>query len=275
MVPRPHLLTHHLYVSPRASVTYVLLFIALLAQPHVLQGHVLFLTSAWAQSLATLLILAAAAATYFLHRAGLRRADRRNAALQEEKQLANEKLLDSFRYIGTVNRRLPLLQEVTSDVLRETAPTSRGRREAIQRLLALAVTTTARAPWGVLRFVDRGSGRTLGEHCLSRPGSTVPRAPIGNADLLALEFSPDQAGDPRALAVRWSSDRWASHQTYLILGPHAGKGVDAETLQSLLDQAHVLFVYFSSPPSAVSPILSEATRPRDVPARPAARAFSS
>lgn len=262
-------------MSPRTSAIYALLFVALLVQPHALQGHVLFLTSAWAQSLATLLILAAAATTYFLHRAALRRSERRNAALQKEKQLANEKLLDSFLYIGTVNRRLPLLQEVTSGALRETAPTGRGRREAIQRLLALAVTTTARAPWGFLRFVDRGSGRTLGEHSLSRPGTTAPRAPIGNGDLLAFESSPYPVREPRALAVRWSSDRWSSHQTYLILGPSAGEAVDAETLQALLDQAHVLFAYFSSTSSAPSPILSEDTRPHRAPALPTARAFSS
>lgn len=262
-------------MSSRTSVIYALLFLALLAQPHVLQGHVLFLTSAWAQSLATLLLLAAAATTYVLHRATIRRADRRSAALLEEKRVANEKLLDSFRYIGTVNRRLPLLQEVTSDVLRETAPTSRGRREALQRLLALAVTTTARAPWGLLRFVDRSSGRTLGEHSLSRAGTAAPRAPIGNGDLLALESSPDQQQAPQAHSIRWSSDRWAPHQTYLILGHLEGGAVDDGTLQALLDQAHVLFAYFSSPPAAPPLVSAIVTHPRSASARPIPRVLTA
>lgn len=262
-------------MSSRTSVIYALLFLALLAQPHVLQGHVLFLTSAWAQSLATLLILAAAATTYVLHRATIRRADRRSAALLEEKRVANEKLLDSFRYIGTVNRRLPLLQEVTSDVLRETAPTSRGRREALQRLLALAVTTTARAPWGLLRFVDRSSGRTLGEHSLSHAGSAAPRAPIGNNDLLALESSPDRWQAPRAHPIRWSSDRWAPHQTYLILGPLSGGAVDDETLQALLDQAHVLFAYFASTPAPPPPVSAVAIHARSASSGPMPRVLTA
>jgi len=235
-------------VTPRITAIYVFLFVALLAQPHVLRGHVLLLSSAWAQTLSTATILGAAATTYVLHRMSLRRAERRRATLQEEKQRANEKLLDSFRYIGTVNRRLPLLQEVTTDVLRETPPTIRGRRAALQRLLRLAVVTTARAPWGHLRFVDRRSGRTVGELDLAREGSHGPQSPIGNADLLTLEASPDHACErPGRVHVRWSTDRWAPHQTFLILGPHAADAHAVDTLQSLLDQAHVLFAYFAIP----------------------------
>jgi len=233
-------------VTPRTTAIYALLFLSLLVQPHILQGHVLSLSSAWAQTLTTVAILAMAATTYVLHEMSLRRAARRSAAFQEEKQRSNEKLLDSFRYIGTVNRRLPLLQEVTTDILRETPPTSRGQRAALQGLLGLAVVTTARAPWGHLRFVDRHTGRTLGEFGVAREGTQAPRSPIGNTDLLALESSGDRAAErPGDVGVRWSSDRWASHQTFLILGPRPAGALDVDTLQSLLDQAHVLFAYFS------------------------------
>lgn len=262
-------------MSTPTSIIYALLFLALLAQPHVLQGHVFFLSSAWAQSAATLLILVAAAATYVLHHAALRRADRRAAALHREKQLANEKLLDSFRYIGTVNRRLPLLQEVTSDVLRASTPTSRGKRAALSRLLALAVTTTARASWGHLRFVDRVSGRTLGELSLARPGSALPRAPIGNGELLASSSSPGPASEHRAFAVWTSSDQWARHQTFLILGPHVGETLDTRTLQAVLDQAHVLFAFFSTTSPATPQTRPEGSRSHVMPAPPAAHALSA
>lgn len=252
-------------MTTRTTSIYALLFVALLAQPHVLQGHVLFLTSAWAQTLATAAILAMAAATYVLHQLALHRAERRSAALLEEKQRTSEKLLDSFRYIGAVNRRLPLLQEVTTDVLRETPPTSRGRRAALQRLLALAVVTTARAPWGHLRFVDRRTGRTVGELSIARDGRNAPRSPIGNGDLLALESSLNQAERPGSTAVHWSADRWAPHQTFLILGPHPTDASDEGTLQSLVDQVHVLFAYFSATASSAPKLRRDTPRGRGIP----------
>lgn len=233
-------------MTTRTTLTYAVLFVALLVQPHVLQGHVLSLSSAWAQTLTTAVILAMAAATYVLHQLSLRRAARRSAALQEEKQRASEKLLDSFRYIGIVNGRLPLLQQVTTDVLRDTPRTNRGRRMTLQRLLGFAVVTTARAPWGHLRFVDRRTGRTVGEFSLAREGARVPHAPIGNAELLAIASSPEQERNVSAEVVRSSTDRWAPHQTFLILGPHPAEASAADTLQSLVDQAHILFAYFSA-----------------------------
>lgn len=235
-------------MTTRTTLTYALLFVALLVQPHVLQGHVLFLTSAWAQTIATAAILGMAAGTYVLHQLALRRAERRSATLREEKRRANEKLLESFRYIGIVNGRLPLLQEVTTDVLRGTPHTSRGRRATLQKLLALAVVSTARAPWGHLRFVDRSSGRTVGEFSVARDGARVPPAPIGNAELLTIASSSEQGQGPSAENVRSSTDQWAPHQTFLILGPHPAEARDADTLQALVDQAHILFAYFSAAP---------------------------
>jgi hypothetical protein len=85
----------------------------------------------------------------------------------------------------------------------------------------------------------------VGELAVVRTGADAPRAPIGNGDLLALESSPDRAERPTTVTVRWSADRWAAHQTFLILGPHTADARSEDTLQSLLDQAHVLFAHFS------------------------------
>ncbi len=228
---------------------YIVLALALIAQPHVLEGHAGPLSSAQGQSLVTTVILATAMLTYVLHRAALRHAERRSAALQEEKARANEKLLDSFRYIGTMNRRLPLLQEVTTDLLRETTPTEKGRRSAFRKILELAVVTTARASWGHLRFIDRATGRTIAESMLDRGGTTAPRAPIGNRDLLEIERR-GQGAAVSVPSVCWSADADAPYQTFLVLGEMPAEGQDPPTLQSLVDQAHVLLPYLSYPPAS-------------------------
>ena len=219
----------------RSIIIYVLLVVALLTQPHVFQGHVGLLSSATAQSFTTFAILLLAGATYILHRSDVRREE-------HKKRQSNRKLMASFRYIGVVNRHLPLLEGLTTELLRTPLATRAGQKEAFQMLLSAAVVSVAHAAWGTIRIVDRMTGRTVAEHTFLRHGAVASGVPPGNREL----FEREAGGPPSAqdgLTVLWSTDAEAPVQCFLVLPPVSHQGRNIPILQAIVDQAQLLQSY--------------------------------
>lgn len=212
------------------AVIYALLVAALLVQPHVLQRHVWVVSPEVTQTLVSVLVLLLAALTYVAFDADVRRVRRRYRG----------RLAASFRYIGVANRHVPLLQDVTSGLLRQPLRTRAQRRAAFRALLQVATVSCARVPWGVLRVVERASGRTEAEY-VTGPSEAV--ALPGNRELLAGERA--DAGS----LVFASGDASAPYAVFLVL-PSIPLSHRVEVLlRAIVDQAALLHGYLraSSP----------------------------
>jgi len=235
-------------MSLSTKIAFFILFLVILAEPHVITGHVLSVPEAYAESAASLLVFGAAYGVYLVHRREVRRREARLRALEQEAQVSHEKLVDAFAYIGVVNRRLPLLQKLTSGLLAGEKGNHHARKDVFARLLAVAVTSVAKADWGMFRFIDRTSGQTLKEFTHAARHFVLLKTNVSNKDLIASWAQQRNIRIIGELCVIPTTDQEMPTQGYLVFPKTADArlGDEASVLQAIVDQAQLLYKYLYS-----------------------------
>ena len=176
-------------MSRFTKTIYLLLLILLIAQPHFITGHVFFIPQVFAQSLANVLLIGIAYGVYRMHRKDIERKQREKEQMEQALELSSSQLSDAYRYIGSINRRLPLLKAVTTGLLAQPKRYKNGKRLIFEELLATAVVSLARAPWGVFRFIDTNTGRTEREFIHTAKNYLLLKTTISNKKLLNMNES--------------------------------------------------------------------------------------
>ncbi len=226
-------------MSKLFKTIYVFLFLALVAQPHLVD-HVSFVPKAYVESIVTVLIMGLAYGTYHLHRRELMRRELKNRELEAALGLSEQKLIDSFQYIGFVNRRLPLLKNLSSDLLAQSKFSHKDKKTVIHRLLGVATSSITKVEWGLLRFIDVASQRTIKEffYQASIKGSPIPK--ISNKNLVQMSAPGFQA----TLHVVPTSDHQVAVRGFLIV-PEPKNEIRSEdpVLQAVVDQAQLFYRY--------------------------------
>ena len=225
---------------PRLYITiYIFLFAALVAQPHLVD-HVSFIPKAYVESTVTLVLMMLAYGTYHLYRRELTKRERKHRELEAALGLSEQKLIDAFQYIGFVNRRLPLLKNLSSDLLAQEKLNRRDKKTVIHRLLAVATGSIAKVPWGLLRFVEVASQRTMREF-FYRAGNIALAIPkISNKELIQEATYASR----RTVYVIPTSDHEAEVQGFLVV-PEPAEDIRNEygVLQAIVDQAQLFYRY--------------------------------
>lgn len=188
------------------KIIYIVLFITILAMPHF-SRHVGVISQPYVESIVMLIIFGIVYLTYYLSK--------------QELKKKQEKIVASFQYIGVVNRKLPLLQNLTTDLIANDTYTKKEKKRIFYNLLATAVVSIAKAEWGVLRIMEKTSQRILKEFTLG-----------------------DKSPKFENHAIITTLDQQASFQTFLIL-PKDRVVLTKEysTLQAITDQAQLFFKY--------------------------------
>ena len=224
-------------MSKFTKFIYVLLFIALVLHPHFVPDHIGILPRAYAESLITGFIMALALLMYYLHKRDLRRKD-------AELKTSTEKLADSFKYIGLVNRRLPLLKSLTSDLLANSKLSKKEKLKIFQDLLATALVSVAKVNWGLLRFIDTDSGKTVKEFIFTTEEYVVMKNGIGNKELLQSRQQTAAIKTASDLFIIPTTEQEAVIQGHLVF-PKPAESLEDERwiLQAITDQAQLFFKY--------------------------------
>ncbi|MHB1086565.1 MAG: hypothetical protein ACYCZ0_02345, partial [Minisyncoccota bacterium] len=163
-----------------------------------------------------------------------------------EQREFERRFFETSAYIGTMNRRLPILQQITTDLLSGDIKTRKQIRGVFQNLVAIAAKTIANSDRGLMRFVEISTGRTVQEFWFNL-GDTQPGTPVvvGNKELLLYAASVNRmsAISARCL-VLVASDRSAAVRAFLVIpGARKGIGNDIPILQSVVDQGQLLAHY--------------------------------
>src|SRR3989338_9862424 len=124
-------------MSKITKTIYVILFVALLVMPH-LSDHVKNISRAYVESIVMLVIFGIAYLTYFLSNNELRKHKEQKSKIEHNLEISEQKLLDSFKYLGTVNRRLTLLKDLSSDFLNKKQFTKKYKKSILNNLLTVA-----------------------------------------------------------------------------------------------------------------------------------------
>lgn len=224
---------------------YVLLFIALLLMPHF-SGHIGAVSQPYVESLVMLFIFGLAYTAYRLNKYELRKRDERVQTLEEHLEISEKRMVESLQYIGSMNRKLPLLKNVSSDLLHNNKPTKKGRKSIFDTLLSTAVVSIAHARLGMFRFVEVATGRTRKEFMFAFENNTDRAAQItvGNRELLmyrAVSGTAQQVGDYYVIPA---SDKTAPVQSFLVLSKvETEAGIEYPILQAITDQAQLFYKY--------------------------------
>lgn len=230
-------------MSSFTKIIYAILFVILLLQPHLIERHIFPSASPYVQNVITILVFVFGFLTYFLHQHDVRKKEKENQQLGTKLRVEQAKLLDSFKYLGLVNRRLPLLQNLTSDILTDFQDVGREKKRIFERLLNTAVVSIIDTEWGALRFVHESKQRTLKEFSFSRAQS-FPVIQLGNKALLQSRNGKDNHVIIGDYSLIVSSN--ASHpETCFLIIPrqHDLQEEDLNILRAIVDQAHLFYSY--------------------------------
>ncbi len=232
-------------MSRFVKAIYVLLFLALVLQPHFIQGHIFSVPEAYAQSIAILILLEIGYVIHSLHRREVEKEQRKRTQAETELHFSSEKLNDSYRYIGSVNRRLTLLPSVTSDLLGQYKEDKKSKRIIFEELLATAVTTLTHASHGSFRFIRVSDAKTEQEFKYTAGEASVSKNRYHNQDLMrARQSSSKRLFSLNGVSVLPTSDREASVQCFFLFDVKGSTLKEQEaTLQAIVDQAQLFYKY--------------------------------
>ncbi len=226
-------------MSRVSKIVYATLFMALVLEPHVIKGHISGLNAPYVQSLITMLIFGAAAIVYLLHARDVKNKQR----LEEEQVKTMHHLTDLSAELGLANRRLPLLKELTTNMLAKTADTRKQKQTLMQHLLATLVVSLSQSDWGMFRFVDTKQGRTVSEFVFTVK-TAPPSSIIGNKTLMKLNREDGIiCKEQTAYHVVATTDKIANVQCHYIMPRGQSLEHHSAFIQNVVDQAQVMYKY--------------------------------
>jgi len=221
-----------------SRIVYLVLILLLVILPFSITKPILFFPESHAEALTILIILGL---VYLVHLYDVKQKEKEKISLEKKLNISIEKLNESFRYIGMVNRRLPLLKNLTTELLSK----SNGKDRIIfEELLAIAVSTIAKSDWGMFRFVTTGTQKTVREFCYTRQNYILLKTKIGNKDLLEMVNNRQNSKEMGDLFVLNTADNKADVQCFLIF-PKGENDIKTEfsILQAIVDQAQLFYKY--------------------------------
>ena len=230
-------------MSKITKIIYLILFLALLGMPHF-SDHVKGISRAYVESFVMLFIFGIAYLTYFLSNNELRKHKEQKSKIEHDLEISEQKLLDSFKYLGTVNRRLTLLKDLSSDFLNKKQFTKKYKKSILNNLLTVAVISIAKTKQGAFRFVEVAKERTVKEFFFSHKDFALLTGRIGNKDLVACRTNNNNPKRIGNFFIIPTSDQVAPVQNFLIL-PKLGNDFMEEysILQAITDQAQLFYKY--------------------------------
>src|SRR3989344_2924458 len=230
-------------MSKITKTIYVILFVALLVMPH-LSDHVKNISRAYVESIVMLVIFGIAYLTYFLNNYELRKHQEQKSKIEHNLEISEQKLLDSFKYLGTVNRRLTLLKDLSSDFLNKKQFTKKYKKSILNNLLVTAVISIAKTRRGAFRFIEVAKQRTAKEFIFSNKDFTLLAERIGNKNLIACRASNNNIKKIGNFYIIPTSDQAAPIQNFLILSKSGGNFEEEyPVLQAITDQAQLFYKY--------------------------------
>ena len=233
-----------LSMSAIAYVIYFFLFLALLLEPHIFKGHVAGLDAPFVQSFSTVVIIVVAAITYWLHQRDIKTLEKEKGQLKQQNATALDHLTDLSAELGLVNRRLPLLHSITTDLLKKEYTSTKSKRAVVERLLATAVVSLSQTEWGMFRFVDVQRGRTVGEFKFARTVRGLPSSIIGNKVLMEWHQKPDALPEQEHHYFFTTTDKTAPVKCHYIIPKENDATKNNEyIIQNVVDQAQLLYRY--------------------------------
>ncbi|KKR48790.1 MAG: hypothetical protein UT86_C0003G0119 [Candidatus Magasanikbacteria bacterium GW2011_GWC2_40_17] len=230
-------------MSKISKIVYGILILLLVFKPHF-SAHLSFLPKPYEDSIVTVVILGILYLIYFLNKREIEKREIEKINLACKIIDLDAKLSDSFTYIGQVNLKLPLLKNLTTDLLIKNKSTIKEKKEVFNNLLSTAVSSIAQVDWGMLRFIETDTGRTLKEYDFTVKDYILLKTQISNKDLVEATKDWDKKLKKiKNINFVTSSDSNFNIRCYLIFPEVKIEENNLEILQVIVDQSQLFYRY--------------------------------
>lgn len=220
---------------------YIILAALLILEPQIVTDDILSVSRRHVMTTANLGILLVAYILFLVTKRDLAKKEREKRVVEMKLTQSRGTLSDAFAYIGMLNRRLPLLKHLTTDVVKRDATTKKDRKRIFEELLTTAVASVARAEWGTFRFVQVDRQQTVQEYFFGER----PALKISNRALLDIPDSETLVSYIDSVCCLATADRTSSTRCFFLLPAfQRADEKDDMVLQSIVDQAQMLYIHF-------------------------------
>ncbi len=215
-----------------------LVFIIAILTPHLVHGHV-FIPVKYAQSAVLFLDLIMAYIFYLVYK---REIDKIN----HDKRRIKEDLLDSYKYIGKVNRQVDLFKKFINFLSLNKDKNKFKGKNIFDDLLTTMMNSVAKSDKGLIRFINKDSGRTIKEFFYHKEGDQFV-VKLSNAKLIKedLDFN-ELVNDNGEINIVSSDYDYLKIRCILCYTKKEEGNTDIELLKTLLNQIHLLFLIIYS-----------------------------
>ncbi len=138
---------------------YVIIFILAVFVPDLIKHGIFFINKEKTEELAILFLGAVAFLLFFLKEKKLNLYNRERIEIQKELNRILRDLRDSYSYIGEVNRKLDILQNISEEIPGTRALTADEEKDAYNSIIQ-AIKVLEKTSKFAIRFVNLSTGKT-------------------------------------------------------------------------------------------------------------------
>ena len=157
---------------------------------------------------------------------------------KEQQENLEERLRETFKYIGSINLQLEEMKKVFSSF--NKYPESKKDVHALFAHTAERILGIINADWVLLRIVDLNTNNTLHEFFVSRGNKQVERIKLENRALLDGTYSPE------ACSVIKSNQDNFNIKAYCVLPIETENKNQKFLINSIINQLEMFFIIFNS-----------------------------
>jgi hypothetical protein len=226
------------------SLVYLSFFVLAVLSPSIYRRNYFGLSETLLEELTIFLFGVAGLITFSWYERGMERREQEKQEMKGEYDRVKGELVESYSYIGSLNRKLDLLKSLADDASMSAVDAGRIEKELFQALAANASAAVGGSS-ALIRFIDLPRLRTEREflHQSDQPFQLR----VHNKDLRTLHeqkrghdfFLTDDGRDVLVVA----SDHAGPSKAYLLLsvGRDQRDSIDASLLKVFVNQAELLY----------------------------------
>lgn len=227
------------------SLVYLLFFVLAVLSPSIYTQGYFGLSEDTLEELTIFLFGLAGLVTFTGYERLMERREKEHEKAQMDYQKAKTELIESYAYIGSMNRKIELLKKLANDTSLTLVDSKRLRKDLFHAIAANACSASG-AHAGLIRFVELGKLRTDREFHHHPDSSFIFR--VSNRDLRNLHEQKVShafvlSEDERQILVVPSDRHAGDMKAYLLLHLDADTipEIDPSLLKVFVNQAEMLY----------------------------------
>lgn len=212
---------------------YLIIFLAAVAVPQLIQGDVSWLDQEELETMSIFLLGSTGFFLYLWKEKQMRQHISDKLRLQKETTKISRDLMDSYSYIGEINRKLDILKNIALGLPETGAFTPEKQKEVYDSIIE-AVSVLTKSEEFILRFVDCQSGKIEKEMRMGKPK-------FDHRDCHLLAKDDREVYSFEDCFVVRAPRLVGTHGAFIILDSKASALEDPGLLKALASQALFLF----------------------------------